>query len=93
MNKAGSGHSGQAPSPSPAPQSTPPKKFSGDIKGSNAPSPEQSPQNAEPLAADEEKDGQMSQRQALALLQSVQDEEARVPLDERRTVRPVYNDW
>jgi hypothetical protein len=35
----------------------------------------------------------MSERQALALLQSIQDEEARVPLDERRAARRVYKDW
>ncbi len=92
-NSGSTGQSGQAPSPSPAPQSSPPKKFSGEIKGSNEPQPGQSPANAEAAMAEEEKDGQMSQRQAMALLQSVQDEEARVPLDERRTVRPVYNDW
>ena len=43
--------------------------------------------------AEAEKEGQMSERQAEALLQSMKDEEARVQLDERRAARHVYNDW
>jgi hypothetical protein len=35
----------------------------------------------------------MSERQALALLESMKDEEARVQLDERKATRHVYNDW
>jgi hypothetical protein len=35
----------------------------------------------------------MSERQALALLESMKDEEARVQLDERKVRRRVYNDW
>jgi hypothetical protein len=35
----------------------------------------------------------MSERQALALLESMKDEEARVRLDERRVKRHVYKDW
>ena len=44
-------------------------------------------------AAEPEKEGQMSERQAEALLQSMKDEEARVQLDERKATRRVYNDW
>jgi len=43
--------------------------------------------------AEPEKEGQMSERQAEALLQSMKDEEARVQLDERKATRRVYNDW
>jgi hypothetical protein len=35
----------------------------------------------------------MSERQALALLESMKDEEARVQLDERKLKRHVYKDW
>jgi hypothetical protein len=35
----------------------------------------------------------MSERQALALLESMKDEEARVQLDERKVKRRVYKDW
>ena len=34
-----------------------------------------------------------NERQALALLQSLKDEEARVHLDERKAARHVYKDW
>ncbi len=43
--------------------------------------------------AEPEKEGQMSERQAEALLQSMKDEEARVRLDEHKAARHVYNDW
>ena len=43
--------------------------------------------------AEQEKEGEMSERQALALLESMKDEEARVRLDERKVKRHVYNDW
>ncbi len=39
------------------------------------------------------KEGEMTPEQAMRLLQSMKDEEQRVQLDERRAVRPVYNDW
>jgi hypothetical protein len=37
--------------------------------------------------------GEMSPQQAARLLQAMKDEEARVQLDERKPVHPVYNDW
>ncbi len=40
-----------------------------------------------------EKEGEMSPKQAAALLQSMKDEEQKVQLDEHKRVRPVYNDW
>ncbi len=49
--------------------------------------------NAQIAEAESEKEGQMSERQALALLESMKDEEAKVQLDERRVRRRVYNDW
>ena len=49
--------------------------------------------NEQIAEAELEKEGQMTERQALALLESMKDEEARVRLDERRVTRHVYNDW
>jgi hypothetical protein len=40
-----------------------------------------------------EKEGEMSPKQAAALLESMKDEEQKVQLDEHRRVRPVYKDW
>ena len=94
MRNAGGGGGENQPSPSVAPDATPPKKFSGAIRGSSDSKPGGSPAaEEEAAAADIQPDGQMSERQALALLQSIQDEEARVPLDERRAARRVYKDW
>jgi Ca-activated chloride channel family protein len=79
---------------SPTPEESPQKKFAGEIKGAggdNSPNPSEKNENA--AEAEQEKDGQMSERQALALLQSMKDEEARVRLDERKVTRHVYNDW
>jgi hypothetical protein len=45
------------------------------------------------VETEQEKEGQMSERQAEALLQSMKDEEAHVQLDERKATRRVYNDW
>ena len=98
----------QAPSPSPGegegedqngtpsatPSATPQKKMAGEIKGANGDQQPQKPQNAAQLAeAEPEKEGQMSEKQAELLLQSMKDEEQRVQLDERKVRRHVYNDW
>jgi len=40
-----------------------------------------------------EKEGEMTERQAEALLEAMKNEEARVQLDERRARHHVYNDW
>ena len=81
--------------PTPTPGGTPQKKFAGEIKGANGeqpPDPKQ--QESEQFAeAEPEKEGQMSEKQAEALLKSMKDEEQRVQLDERRVRRHVYNDW
>ncbi len=89
----GSQGSGRNTSPSPAPNSSPPKKLSGDIKPSDNQDSEKPPTEAEAAELEPEKDGQMSERQAQALLESMRDEEARVQLDERRAARRVYKDW
>lgn len=83
---------GENGSPSPAPSASP-KNFSGDLKGNNADKSEQTPPEGEPTELEAEKDGQMSERQAQALLKSMRDEEARVQLDERKAPRRVYKDW
>jgi hypothetical protein len=98
----------QAPSPSPgegkgndqnampsaAPTGWPQKKLAGEVKGANAQNQPQSPQQANAFTeAEPEKEGQMSEKQAELLLQSMKDEEARVQLDERKVRRRVYNDW
>lgn len=98
----------QAPSPSPGegegedqnatpsatPTGSPQKKLAGEIKGANGQNQPQSPQQGTAFAESEpEKEGQMSEKQAELLLQSMKDEEARVQLDERKVRRRVYNDW
>ena len=60
-------------------------KSAGDEKGND---------KSEQMAAMEPaKEGEMTRAQAMRLLQSMKDEEQRVQLDERKAVRPVYNDW
>ena len=85
---------GQNATPSATPTGSPQKKFAGEIKGTNGDKKPQSQQNAAAFAETEpEKEGQMSEKQAELLLQSMKDEEARVQLDERKVRRRVYNDW
>src|SRR5207247_2381472 len=80
--------------PSAAPSESPQKKFAGDVKGAGEDKSQKPPDtNAQTAEAESEKEGQMSERQALALLESMKDEEARVQLDERKVKRRVYNDW
>src|SRR5262249_4497331 len=80
---------------SPTPAESPQKKFAGEVKGAAGDSSQKPPDKNEEAAAEaeQEKEGQMSERQALALLESMKDEEARVRLDERKVRRHVYNDW
>ena len=86
---------GEDETASPTPEESPQKKFAGEVKGAGGESTQKPPDKNEQMAADtdQEKDGQMSERQALALLESMKDEEARVRLDERRVKHRVYNDW
>ena len=80
--------------PSATPAESPQKKFAGDVKGANQGNSQKPPdKNAQVAEAEPEKEGQMSERQAEALLESMKDEEARVQLDERRATRRVYKDW
>jgi Ca-activated chloride channel family protein len=81
---------GEQPSPSPA--STPAKNPTGDVKGANEEKPKENEQ-AEQAETEPEKEGEMSPKQAAALLESMKDEEQKVQLDEHRRVRPVYKDW
>ena len=85
---------GEDESPSPSPAESPQKKFAGEVKGA-AGDASQKPadRNEQATEAEQEKEGQMSERQAMALLESMKDEEARVQLDERKVRRHVYNDW
>lgn len=86
--------SSEGASPSPTASASPQKKLAGELKGASGDKSEKPPeQNAQIAEAEENKDGQMSERQAEALLQSTKDEEARVQLDERKAARHVYNDW
>lgn len=80
-------------SPTPAPASSPEKKLAGEVKGAGDEQPNQSEQSAQVAEAEPEKDGQMSEKQAELLLQSMKDEERRVQLDERKVSRNVYKDW
>ena len=82
------------PTPSATPTESPQKKFAGEVKGAGKGESEKPPDKNAQVAEDEaEKEGQMSERQAEALLQSMKDEEARVQLDERKASHRVYNDW
>ncbi|PYI58496.1 MAG: hypothetical protein DMC60_12730, partial [Verrucomicrobia bacterium] len=85
---------GEGAEPSATPEESPQKKFAGEVKGANEnKSQKAADKNAAIAEAEQEKEGQMSERQALALLESMKDEEARVQLDERKLKRHVYKDW
>src|SRR6478735_6879032 len=86
---------GEEENASPTPAESPQKKFAGDVKGAGGDNSQKPADKNEQMAAEaeQEKEGQMSERQALALLESMKDEEARVRLDERKVRRHVYNDW
>jgi Ca-activated chloride channel family protein len=84
------GENGEQPSPTPA--GTPGKGPTGEVKGAGEEKPKETPA-AQVAEAEPEKEGEMSAKQAAALLESMKDEEQKVQLDEHRRVRPVYNDW
>src|SRR6266571_591280 len=85
---------GEGENASPTPAESPQKKFAGEVKGAGGDNSQKPAEKNEQVAeAEQEKEGQMSERQALALLESMKDEEARVRLDERKVRRHVYNDW
>ncbi len=77
--------------PSPAPSGSPSKPLSGELKAANQQN--QKEREAAVADAEAEKRGELSPKQAEALLRSMKDEEAHVQLDEHRPVHPVYNDW
>ena len=86
--------SGENATPSATPSESPQKKFAGELRGAASEKPEKPAEQTASIAeAESEKEGQMSERQAEALLQSMKDEEARVRLDEHKAARHVYNDW
>ena len=80
---------------SPTPAESPQKKLAGEVKGAAGDTSQKPADKNDQMAteAEQEKEGQMSERQALALLESMKDEEARVRLDERKVKRHVYNEW
>jgi Ca-activated chloride channel family protein len=86
---------GEEENASPTPAESPQKKFAGEVKGAAGDTSQKPADKNDQVAAEveQEKEGQMSERQALALLESMKDEEARVRLDERKVKRHVYNDW
>ena len=86
---------GEEEGASPTPAESPQKKFAGEVKGAAGDKSQKPADKNEQMAAEaeQEKEGEMSERQALALLESMKDEEARVRLDERKVKRHVYNDW
>ena len=95
MSPSPSPGEGEGPegSPTPTPANSPAKKPSGEVKGLGDDKPNQPAQAAEAAQEQPEKEGQMSEKQAQLLLQSMKDEEQRVQLDERKAARHVYNDW
>jgi Ca-activated chloride channel homolog len=85
---------GENPTPSATPEESPQKKFAGEVKGAAEDKSQKPPdKSVQAVEAEAEKEGQMSERQAMALLESMKDEEARVRLDERKATHHVYNDW
>jgi Ca-activated chloride channel family protein len=87
---------GEGPQPEGSPSASPgssPGKKTGELKAAGDEKPKEPPQNAQAVEAEPEKEGQMSEKQAQMLLQSMKDEEQRVQLDERKAARHVYKDW
>jgi Ca-activated chloride channel family protein len=87
---------GEGPQPEGSPSASPgssPGKKSGELKAAGDEKPKEPPQNAQAAEVEPEKEGQMSEKQAQLLLQSMKEEEQRVQLDERKAARRVYKDW
>ena len=83
-----SGENGAQPTATPA--GSPPKPLTGDVKSAGDEKPMSDQQEGE---VPPEKEGEMNQKQAQLLLESMKDEEQKVQLDEHKAVRRVYNDW
>jgi Ca-activated chloride channel family protein len=84
---------GEGTEPSATPSGSPEKRMAGELKEAGEQDSQKRDQAAQMADAEAEKEGKMSERQALALLESMKDEEAKVQLDERRAARHVYKDW
>ncbi len=82
---------GESGNPTPTPAGSPAKPLTGEVKGAVDEKPTGNP--AQLAEASPEKEGEMSEKQAQLLLQSMKDEEQKVQLDERKAARHVYNDW
>jgi Ca-activated chloride channel family protein len=80
-------------SPSASPGSSPGKPLSGKVEAAGDEKPKEPAQAAQAAEAEPEKEGEMSEKQAQMLLQSMKDEEQRVQLDERKAAQHVYKDW
>jgi Ca-activated chloride channel homolog len=87
------GGEGEGSEPSATPSESPEKRIAGQLKEASEPDSQKQDKTGEIADAEAEKEGKMSERQALALLESMKDEEAKVRLDERRAARHVYKDW
>jgi Ca-activated chloride channel homolog len=88
--------SGESPAASGTPSASPAKPRSGEIKSAGEAGDDAKQQEQAAAAAAEAEAmqrGEMSPQQAARLLQAMKDEEARVQLDERKPVHPVYKDW
>jgi Ca-activated chloride channel homolog len=88
--------SGESPAASGTPSASPAKPRSGEIKSAGEAGDDAKQQEQAAAAAAEAEAmqrGEMSPQQAARLLQAMKDEEARVQLDERKPVYPVYKDW
>jgi len=79
--------------PSPSPVGTPSAPPTGEVKGAGEQQTTPTPSPGEIAEAEPEKEGEMTPKQAAALLESMKDEEQKVQLDEHKSVRPVYKDW
>jgi len=90
QNQANADNHGERPSPNPS--GTPSKPLTGEVKGAGEEKPQGTPAG-EIAEAEPEKEGEMSPKQAAALLESMKDEEQKVQLDEHHRVLSVYKDW
>lgn len=89
--QAGQGKPGEERAP--VPQQSGEKK-EGELKGTGQPGEDEKQEQAQVAAvAEEEEDGKMSESQARALLRSLQGEEDKVNLLERRAFQDVSKDW
>jgi Ca-activated chloride channel family protein len=84
---------GQGNQPQPTPQPTPGEKKQGELKAQPDQQKQGEGQQQQAVPAKPEKDGEMSEAQARALLRSMQGEEQRVRLLERQQNQDVIKDW